>query len=60
MLEESEIEKIKEEIIKEFPNDFALQQVHIARKIISREAELKGISYLEYIKQLNKELNLIQ
>jgi len=34
----------------EFPDDPALQQVHIARKIISREAELEGINFLEYIK----------
>ena len=54
MLEESEIEKIKKEIELEFPNDFALQQVHIARKIIAKEAEILRITYLEYIKKLNK------
>lgn len=41
MLNEEEIEKIKKEIELEFPNDIALQQIHIARKIISREAEMK-------------------
>jgi hypothetical protein len=41
---------------EEFPNDPALQQVHIARKIIAREAELKGLSFLEYIKSLRKQV----
>jgi len=40
---------------KEFPNDPALQQVHIARKIIAKEAEIKGLSFIEYIRSLGKE-----
>jgi len=39
---------------EEFPDDPALQQVHIARKIIAREAEHEGLSFLEYIKLLRK------
>lgn len=34
-----EIEEIRKKVYKEFPNDPALQQVHIARKIIAKEAE---------------------
>jgi len=60
MLTESDIEEIKKEMEHEFPNDMALQQVHIARKILAKEAELKGISYFDYINQLSKDLNLVQ
>ena len=34
----NDIKKIKKMVEEEFPNDPALQQVHIARKIIAREA----------------------
>jgi len=37
-----------------FPNDFALQQVHIARKLLAEEA--KGINFGEYIKMQVKEV----
>lgn len=57
ILTEQEIKDIEEEVKKEFPNDEALQNVHIARKIISKEAKEKGLSYLEYIKTLNKNRN---
>jgi len=60
MLKKEENEKIKKEIEIEFPNDFALQQVHIARKIIAKEAEIKGLTYFEYMKQLSKDLKLVQ
>jgi hypothetical protein len=59
MLEKEELEKIQEEVELEFPNDFALQQVHMARKIIAKEAEKKGLSYLEYIKQCTKEMEVV-
>ncbi len=51
---EKEIKRIHKIVEKEFPNDPALQQVHIARKIIAKEAEHKGLSFLEYIKFLGK------
>jgi hypothetical protein len=35
---------------KDCPEDPALQQIHIARKIILKEAELAGKSYFDYIK----------
>ena len=50
-----DIEKIRQIIEKEFPHDPALQQVHISRKIIAREAELEGMSFLEYIRSQKKE-----
>jgi hypothetical protein len=59
MIEKEELEKIQKEVELEFPNDFALQQVHMARKIIAREAEKKGLSYLDYIKQFIKEMEIV-
>ena len=56
MLNEDEIEEIIKKVKKEFPEDDALQQVHIARKIISKEAHKLGISYSDYIKQLVREI----
>jgi hypothetical protein len=35
---------------EEFSYDPALQQVHIARKVIAKEAEYEGLRYLEYVK----------
>ncbi|MGQ9723693.1 MAG: hypothetical protein ACUVXA_20530 [Candidatus Jordarchaeum sp.] len=55
-LSEKEIEKIKRVVEEEFPNDPALQQVHIARKIIAKEAELEGLSFFEYVKLLGKRV----
>lgn len=49
-----EMEKIKREIEKEFPFDPALQQVHMARKIISKEAEKRGMDFFDYIQSLGK------
>ncbi|KKN41880.1 hypothetical protein LCGC14_0718750 [marine sediment metagenome] len=59
-LNEKEIEKIKKEIALEFPNDIALQQIHIARKIITKEAKKKGLKYLDYIKLITKDMKAIQ
>jgi len=47
---------MKEKIKKEFPNDPAQQQVHIARKILAQEAEQKGMSLIDYIKSEAKSL----
>jgi len=46
-----EIQRIRDIIAKEFPDDPALQQIHISRKLISNEAEEKGMSYIEYIRE---------
>lgn len=51
-----EIEEIKRAIKLEFPEDKALQQVHIARKILSKEAEKQGLKYIDYIKKLVHEI----
>jgi len=59
MLNDKELEKIKREVEREFPNDPAMQQVHIARKIIAKKAKKKGLTYLEYIKQNFENLELV-
>lgn len=56
MLKEEDIDKIRKDVELEFPDDLALQQVHIARKIIAKEAEIKGLKYLDYIKLLTKDI----
>ena len=56
-IKENDIKKIKKMVEEEFPNDPALQQVHIARKTIAKEAELKGLSFLEYVKSLRKQVH---
>jgi hypothetical protein len=53
IISNEEMDKIKEEVEKEFPGDPALQQVHIARKIISKEAELEGMDFFEYIQSIS-------
>ena len=55
MVKKKRMEEIKREIEREFPDDFALQQVHIARRKISEEAKEKKISLLKYIKMQAKE-----
>jgi len=54
-IKENDIKKIKKMVEEEFPNDPALQQVYIARKIIAKEAELRGMSFLEYIKSFRQK-----
>ena len=54
VLSDEEMERIKKAIEKEFPGDPALQQVHIARKIISKEAEQSGMVFFDYIRSLEK------
>jgi hypothetical protein len=49
-----EMERIKKEVEKEFPADPALQQVHIARKILAKEAAEKGLDFVDYIRSLSK------
>lgn len=56
MVKKEKLEKIKEEVEQEFPGDPALQQIHIAKKILSMEAKQKGLSFLEYIKIQTKEM----
>ncbi len=55
-IKEKDIEAIRKTVEKEFPGDPALQQVHIARKIIAKEAQFEGLSFFEYIKLLRKQV----
>jgi len=36
------------------------KQVHIARKIIAKEAQLEGLSFFEYVKLLGKRVKNVQ
>jgi len=58
-IKEKDLQEIKMMVEKEFPDDPALQQVHIARKILAKEAELEGLSFLEYVKSLGKRLRCL-
>ena len=58
-IKEEDMQKIKAMVEKEFPNDPALQQIHIARKIIARKAELEGLGFLEYVRSLGKTVEKI-
>ncbi len=59
-VKEKDFEEIRRAVEAEFPDDPALQQVHIARKIIAKEAEFEGLSFLEYIKLLGKQVKKVQ
>ena len=50
-ISKKEMNEIILDVEKEFPHDFALQQVHISRRIISRLAEIEGKTNLEIIKK---------
>ena len=53
-LTEEELDQIRREVEEEFPADPALQQVHIARKILAKEAAKLGVSFIDYIKSLTR------
>ncbi len=55
MISEKELKKIREDVEMEFPHDMALQEVHIARKIIAKEVKEAGCSYYEYIQKWKEE-----
>jgi len=50
-----EIQKIKKEIEKEFPEDPMLQEIHIARKVIAYQAKKAGMSYIQYIQHIKEK-----
>lgn len=54
-MKKERIEEIKRDVEREFPNDFALQQVHIARKLLAEKAKEKGVNFWEYVKMQAKE-----
>ncbi|MFX1294592.1 MAG: hypothetical protein ACFFD2_07040 [Promethearchaeota archaeon] len=51
VVEKEELKMLKKMMETEFTHDPALQQVHIARKIIIKEAAQEGLSFLEFIKK---------
>ena len=55
-ISKKEISIIRKKIGKEFPDDPALQEVHVARKILAKEAEANKMSYVEYIRSLNEKV----
>jgi hypothetical protein len=57
---ERHIKQIRGAVGEEFPDDPALQQVHIARKILAKEAEFQGSSFLEYIKSLRNQVKKVK
>lgn len=54
-ISKAEMKKIEAAVRREFPDDTALQQVHIARRVLSREAELEGMTFLDYVRKVNSE-----
>lgn len=54
-IRKKDIQEIKRMVEEEFPEDPALQQIHIARKIIAKEAQLKGLSFFEYVRSSGKQ-----
>jgi hypothetical protein len=56
---EKEMEEVRKMVKAEFPDDPVLQQVRIARKIIAKEAELDGLSFLEYVKSFGKRVGAV-
>ena len=55
ILSAQEITSLRLMIEQEFPFDAALQEVHLARKVMARQAEMLGLSYFEYLKQLAQQ-----
>ena len=49
-----DLEEIQRLAAAEFPNDPAMRQVHVARKLIAQEAKRKGMTLLEYVASLRR------
>jgi len=49
-----DLEEIQRMAAAEFPNDPAMQQVHVARKLIAQEAKRRGMTLLEYVASLRR------
>lgn len=54
-MREERMEEIIKDVEREFPNDYALQQIHIARKLLAEEAKEEGITLWKYIKKQAKK-----
>ena len=50
----TELRKIRKTVASEFPNDPALQQVHIAQRLIALQAASRGMTIPDYIRSLRK------
>jgi len=46
---------IEQEAGQEFPDDYALQQVRISKKILAMEAKLLGMNYFDYHHYLTQQ-----
>ncbi len=55
LLTDAWIKRLEQEVAAEFPDDPALQQVHLSRKILAREAKQVGLSYLTHIRQIARQ-----
>jgi len=51
---QEDLEEIQRLAAAEFPNDPAMQQVHVARKLVAQEAKRKGMTLLEYVASLRR------
>jgi hypothetical protein len=57
---EGHIRQIKKAVAEEFPDDPAMQQVHVARKILAKEAQVQRLGFVEYVKSLRKEVRKVK
>lgn len=57
---ERHIRQIRKAVAEEFPDDPALQQVHIARSILGMEAQFHGLGFVAYIKSLRNEVRKLK
>lgn len=60
LLSDTEFKTIVEEVEREFPSDPALQQIHIARRILSAEAKNSGVSLLQYASSIAKKTRRLE
>jgi hypothetical protein len=56
LISDKEFSKLRKDIVKEFPHDFALQEVHLSRKILALEAKKIGMDYLQYVRKIASDV----
>ena len=59
-LSKAEFKAIVEEVEREFPNDHAPQQIHIARQILSREGKNNGMNLMQYASSIAKKVKRLE